>query len=411
MPDPTRAGRAPLRLVDPDVPEPADPFAAPAFVQRNSGPAARPLAHPPQHDDDGAELVWPSHWWATHDCDNRRRCPHRMPLPDWWLLMAKRGVPFHPDVKTSYQMALSRIATYKGRAPVFDEQTRLFVQGIVIDALVVAPQPVARGWVNTSLAAVGSLVRWALLNAEPLEREHLLSTHTRNRFLNLGCKDIEDTSVNNYRTRLDLIANGLSGTPVPATTTRLLQKGEPVDPHDPAEIASLWVWARGLRPVKRSQRLTATVVLGLGCGLRSSELIRVAPEHVHADADGVHVTVHGSHGTRLVTCERVWEERLMEIVANTTSGHPLTSPWRTQAATARGLQNAVRLAQRVYPPPVWFSARSLRNTWLTARLTAGTPIPILMEAAGIETVEGLRPFLAFVRTPTAAVRAASLRNR
>ena len=116
-------------------------------------------------------------------------------------------------------MALQRIRTYQGSKPVFDEETRLLVQGIVIDALVVAPQPVTAGWVHTSLMTVGGLVRWAQTMAEPLEREHLLSQRTRNRFLNLGTTDLTDTSRRNYRCRLDLIATGLSAGPVAPTVT------------------------------------------------------------------------------------------------------------------------------------------------------------------------------------------------
>lgn len=362
------------------------------------------------HDLAGRD--WPSQWWLGHDCPNRRRCPHVMPLPEWWLLMAARGVPFHPDRDRAMQMALQRIRTYKGSRPVFDHETRGLVQGIVIDALIVAPQPVTGGWVHTSLMAVGGLVRWALFNGESLDRENLLSTHTRNRFLNLGCKHIADTSLNNYRTRLDLIATALSGVPLAPTTTRNLRKGEPVDPHDPTEVATLWVWAQGLRPAMRRDRLTAVVALGLGCGLRSSEHIHVRPSSVTVDADGVHVTVHNpKYGDRLVTCDRAWEDRVQELVANTKPGYLLSSPWRDTAATARGLQNAIRLAQREYPPPVWFSPRSLRNTWLVQRLTAGTPIPTLLDAAGVESIEALKAFLPFVPAVIPQKRAVSLRGR
>jgi integrase len=325
--------------------------------------------------------------------------------------MAKRGVPFHPDAEQAYQLALRRIRTYQGSKPVFNEETRLLVQGIVIDALIAAPQPVTGGWVHTSLMTVGGLTRWAWMNAEPLERGHLLSTHTRNRFLNLGCRDLQDASVNNYRTRLDLIATALSGTPVLPSTTRTLIKGEPVDPHTADEIATLWVWAHGLRPATRRDRVIATLVLGLGCGLRSSEHIHVRPNNVTVDADGVHVTVLGKYGTRLVTCDAVWEARLLQVVANTPDGHPLSSPWRQDSATARGVQNAVRVAQQAYPPSVRFSPRSLRNTWLVTRLSSGTPIPTLLDAAGVESIEALKAFLPFVTALTAADRAQALRAR
>lgn len=334
-----------------------------------------------------------------------------MPLPEWWLVMAKRGVPFHPDAHEAFQMAVRRIRTYKGHKPVFDQPTRLLVQGIVIDALNAAPQPVTQGWVNTSLAAVGALTRWAYLNAEPLERGHLLSTHTRNRFLNLGMKAAEDTTRRNYGCRLDLIATALSSVPLPPATAGLLTKSEPVDPHSASEVATLWAWAQGLRPERRRRRVTAVLVLSLGCGLRSSELVLTRPEDVLRDADGTHVTVIGAHGTRLVTCDAVWEDRLQDLVSATSAGHLLTSPWRTTPATGPGLLNTVRDAQRKDPAVVRFSPRSLRNTWLVARLAYGTPIPTLLEAAGVESIEALKAFLPFVATPCPADRTQALRGR
>lgn len=334
-----------------------------------------------------------------------------MPLPGWWLLMAKRGVPFHPDTETAFQMALKRIRTYKGSKPVFDEETRLLVQGIVIDALVVAPQPVTGGWVHTSLMTVGGLVRWAQTMAEPLTREHLLAQRTRNRFLNLGTTDLTDTSRRNYRCRLDLIATGLSTGPVAPTVTGPLQPGEATDPHSPTEVATLWVWAQGLRPATRRVRVLGVLTLALGCGLRASELTGITAESVTVDEHGVHVTVVTARGTRVVTCDRVWEDRLLDLVASTEPGHPLTSPWRDDAATGRGLQNALATAQHTHPPVAWFSPRSLRNTWLVNRLTEGTPIPTLMDAAGLESIEALKAFLVYVPAMAPAERAAALRGQ
>lgn len=425
MPEHLPAGTR-LRLVDPDAPVPPDPFAVPGLRplgpsprrdpddararapvrQGNSGPAPRPLAQPPATDG----LVWPSHWWASHECGNRARCPHRMPLPEWWLLMAKRGVAFHPDIEQAHQMALQRIRTYKGAKPVFDEPTRLLVQGIVIDALVVAPQPVTDAWVHTSLMAVGGFVRWAQTVAEPLTREHLMSQRTRNRFLNLGTTTLLDTSRRNYRCRLDLIATGLSAGAVAPTVTRPLQEGEAVDPHTDVEVATLWVWALGLRPATRRDRVVGVLILALGCGLRASELTKVTSESVTFDENGVHVAVVTDRGVRVVTCDRVWEDRLRDLVANTEPGHPLTSPWRGDHVTARGLQSAVAVAQRTHPPIALFSARSLRNTWLVQRLTEGTPVPTLLDAAGVESIEALKAFLVYVPAATPGARAASLRG-
>lgn len=333
-----------------------------------------------------------------------------MPLPEWWLLMPKRGVPFHPDTEQAFAMALRRIRTYQGSKPVFDEETRLLVQGIVIDSLVVAPQPVTPGWVHTSLMAVGGLVRWAQNNAEALEREHLLSQQTRNRFINLGTRDLLDTSRRNYRCRLDLIATGLTDGPVEPTVTGPLRAEEAIDPHTPTEVATLWVWARGLRPATRRDRALAVLALGLGCGLRANEYPRVTPESVTVDQDGVHVTVVGNGGVRVVTCDRTWEDRLLDLVAATEPGHPLCSPWRDTPTNARALQNSLATAQHTHPPLAWFSARSLRNTWLVQQITQGTPVPTLLEAAGLECVEALKNYLVYVPEQTPQARAAALRG-
>ena len=141
-----------------------------------------------------------------------------------------------------------------------------------------------------------------------------------------------------------------------------------------------------------------------------SELTQPTPESVADDEHGVHVTVVTEQGTRVVTCDRVWEDRLREVVANTPPGHRLTTPWRESAATARGSQQAISNAQHADQPIVRFSARSLRNTWLVARLTEGTPVPTLLDAAGVESIEALKAFLPYVPQPTPEERAATLRG-
>lgn len=324
--------------------------------------------------------------------------------------MATRGVPFHPDADQAFQMAKNRIRTYKGSQPVMDEPTRMLVQSIVMDALVVAPQPVSPGWVSTTLMTVGGLVRWAYLNSEVMDREHLLATQTRNRFLNIGCRGMQDTSVNNYRTRLDLVATALSATPVVSATTRRLVKSDAVEPHTETEVATLWVWANGLRPATRRDRAVASLVLALGCGLRARELTVVTREDVVIDSDGVHVSVVTERGTRSVTCDRAWEDRLIALVDAAVEGCPLTSPWRDTPTTGKMLQTTLAQAQHTYEPPVWFSVTSLRNTWMLRHLRRGTQIPVLLAAAGVESIEALKPYLAYIDTASATERADWLRG-
>jgi integrase len=194
------------------------------------------------------------------------------------------------------------------------------------------------------------------------------------------------------------------------SVTRPLRKGDAVTPHTPTEVATLWVWAQGLRPASRRDRVRAVLTLGLGCGLRSSELVQVTPESVMVDTHGVHVTALSDRGARVETCDRTWEDPLLDLRADTRPGHPLTSPWRADPATARVLQSAIATAQETHPPTAWFSPRSLRNTWLVQRLAAGTPVPTLMDAPGLECIEALEPFLVYVPAATPQARAQSLRG-
>lgn len=339
--------------------------------------------------------------------------------------MGGRGVPFHPDRDTALQMAKARVATYKGSQPVFNEPTRLLVQSIVLDSLIIAPQPVSPGWVHTSLMAVGGLVRWALNTGETLTVEHLLSTRTRARFVNIACAHMSEQARRNYRCRLDLIATALSGTPITPTITKAQPVLEAVEPHSAEEIAGLWLWANGLRPMTRRDRAVSALVLALGLGLRAAEIVTLRRGDITIDRDaddagagaeagsviGVHAVVRDRRGgVRIVTCTAAWEDRLAALVEGIEPGRRVNTPWRTEATTGRMLQSSLTAAQHQTPPPVWFSARSLRNTWLVDHLVAGTPVTTLMDAAGIESIEALKAYLPYVPVLTGSDRAAALRG-
>ena len=133
-----------------------------------------------------SELVWPSAGWLAHraTCPRPRHCPHHVDFPGWWLAMSYRGIPHHPDRDRALHVAVRRINTFQGHPPLTPAGA-LFVQQAVIDALVVAPQPVTRGWVSASLSAVGQLVRWAENTGQRLDRARLLSAESRDRFIHV----------------------------------------------------------------------------------------------------------------------------------------------------------------------------------------------------------------------------------
>ena len=171
------------------------------------------------------------------------------------------------------------------------------------------------------------------------------------------------------------------------------------------------MWAQGLRPATRRDRILGVLVLGLGCGLRASELTTITPESVTVDEYGVHVTVVTDRGTRVVTCDRVWEDRLLDLVANTEPGHPLTSPWRAEPdERPRAPERAgVRPAHRTRR-----SRGSRRGRCGTRGWWPGSPRAPrsrrCMDAAGLESIEALKAFLVYVPALSPAERAAALRG-
>lgn len=339
-----------------------------------------------------SELRWPSAGWLDHRtvCERPRHCPHLVEFPEWWLLMAYRGLPHHPDRDKAFRAAVKRINTFQGHPPLSADGA-LFVQQAVIDALIVAPQPVTHGWVSASLSAVGQLVRWAENTGQPLDRARLLSDESRDRFIHVECATLTKGARTTYQSRLDLIASTLLSQP--RTTPRVpIPAADPLLPLTRLEEADAWAWSKGVRPKGRRQRVQAMLALGLGTGVTRAEKVLLRPEDVvDRGPEGVDVIVADPRTgeVRTVTCLAGWEDRLRAVTADTPAGHLLVAPWTTVPGVPRAHDQALWTACRRQPPPVEFNNVTLRTTWLCRHLEAGTPLKVLMAAANIATAERL----------------------
>lgn len=363
---------------------------------------------PPEADGD-----WPSDRWRAHlaSCGPVRACRHRVPEPEWWVLMAGRGFPFHPDAATAREMANETINRFKGH-PTLPEELLRFTQEVARDSLIVAPQPVGPTWVKSTLAIVAMLVRSVASDGGPITREHVFTETARNRLLYVHMADYKQNSVRTYRGRLDLITMALQGVTV-RTVGSLppLQNSLPSDPCTVEEEATLYPWAAGLRPDERRKRMVATVVVGLAVGARTPELIRLRSDDITVNATGVHVCLTNTDGvSRVVTCRREWEDRLIELVKITPPGHYLVAPWRDTQISDNTYSLTVWNAQQASTPPRYFSARSLRSTWLVRQMEAGVPVRSLLEAADLRSGESLFRMLAFTRTQDPVAASAALRG-
>lgn len=324
--------------------------------------------------------------------------------------MVTRGIPYSSDADQALQHAVGRVNRFKGHPPLLPAPL-LFTQQAVLDSLVVAPAPVTEAWVMGSLAAVGGMARWVHNTGQPLTREHVFGEETRYRWGD-GAGHLTKESARIYRVRLELIADHLNGATIKRLPRATHVKEAPVEPLTLTEEADLWTWARSLRREMRRQRVQAHIVLGLGVGFQRAEKYRVRSEHVSVDSRGVHVLVTDEKGAplRSVTCRRDWEERLLELAANTQHGGYLMRPWSTAPPTPSTLDESMRRAQK-WGAPVEFNNIRLRNTWLCHHLVDGTPLKVIMAASGMAEVKHLHNLLPLLPEPPADEVAAALRGR
>ena len=359
---------------------------------------------------------WPSDRWRAHlvSCPDGRKCRCRVPEPVWWVLMAGRGMPLHPDAEVARQMAHEVITRFKGQ-PALPEAERTFVQDTVRDALFIAPQPVSKEWVRSSLSIVTRLVRTISEEGAPLTREHVFSQRARNRFVHqhLATSRSVDVTVRYYESRINLVAAALQGVTYRDKSNQPARFADvPPEPVTLQQEAALWLWATGLRSEVRRRRLSTMVAFGLGVGIRTHELLQTQRQAVDITDTGVHVNITNVHTgvERVVTCRRVWEDAVRDLCGGLGPDALLMEPSRTTPLTYGSQHSLVHRTQQQTEPPVWINHRRLRLTWMVRMLDTGVPLPTLMSAADVDTSDALTRLLPYVSAQSPGDAATSLRG-
>lgn len=319
--------------------------------------------------------------------------------------MPSHGMPLHPDAEKALERAVEMVNGYKG-FPLLQPEPRLFIQQAVLDSLALAPSPVSESWIRISLACVSGVARMVHTLGQPLTREHVFSEETQARYVQSltnatrGSRDL-------YATRLEMTGEFLLHT----TASRVFRqptvgKKAEMTPLTAVEEADLWMWATGLRSDKRRHVVLSALTLALGCGLVGGEIARCHRRDIAVTATGVHVTATKKNGqTRLVTCRAEWEDRLAALHETIPQGRYFASPWREDGTpSANALWNA-NMAKAAETAPVEFTSTRLRTTWLCHHVAAGTPLKVLLKAAGVSGathIHSLLPLMPEVPAETAA---------
>lgn len=256
------------------------------------------------------------------------------------------------------------------------------------------------------LVAISRLTWWAWKSAGlPLERDVLLRREIIARYIEVGCPTLSPAVRGNTRSQLLRVSEALLDTRRVSERLKPLPASDPARPYSSQEMSALVSWAEHQSTEARRLNAHVLLALGAGAGLSTSEIGQLRVADIEVDPGGV--TVHVSEGRkRSVPVIREWEEPLWER-RNSTQGELFAFRPNHLAMYPNLISNFV---DRSDVGDVRAQAQRLRATWLVRQLDAGTPVVPLMEAAGLESLEGLTRYVAFVAPQTQANSWARMRN-
>lgn len=199
------------------------------------------------------------------------------------------------------------------------------------------------------------------------------------------------SSVSPYRSRLNQLSAAVLGGGRSTTRKASTQRSSLTPPHTADELAALRVAGRGMN-LEEHRDLEAALALGLGAGLIGPLASNVEAEHVTTVSG--HTVVCGP-GFGPVAVREPWGETIREMAELRAVG-PLTSYY-----TIAGRQRVRRgLGRSPHVPD--FQAHRLRTGWVTELLSAGVPLDVVAELAGI-SLGALHPYVALSSPPARSV--------
>ncbi len=239
------------------------------------------------------------------------------------------------------------------------------------------------------LSHVSDFAAWAHDQGLLLTPEVLLDPEVIERYIEIGLPGMAEGTRATRRAILRRIAR-LSAPPPQRPLPSPIAYRRVRPPYTPEEIKGFLGLAAAQPTQSRRRTLLAIVHLGLGCGIASRDLAWVRGQDVEELPDGaVSVTVSGRTRPRTVITLQAHEAQLLKIARTAGSDLLIGGSTRGRRNVTRGPLERVVGGQDL---PRLETAR-LRSTWLLTHLRARTPLPALMNAAGLTTVRPLEDLL------------------
>lgn len=154
-------------------------------------------------------------------------------------------------------------------------------------------------------------------------------------------------------------------------------------PYDSFEQALLLHWARGQSTVERRDDAHVLLALGLGAGLHPREILHCRGADVEISDDAVHIHVRTNPFRRVQVSRRretILRQRVLEI-----SPEQLLFRPRRAGGGEKAISTFVARSRSTIRPHV----QRMRATWLLEQIRCGTPLAVLVQAAGMPTLRTL----------------------
>lgn len=163
------------------------------------------------------------------------------------------------------------------------------------------------------------------------------------------------------------------------------------DPYTGVELQQLHRVIETQSTEMKKQSGLAMYFLGVACGLDGRWVTHVGPGDLACTTSGDLVVSVRREPTRLVPVDPTYAVALKRFAEGVTT-EKLVGKHSTSANRVTALVKGILIP----PGAPSLNLGRLRSTWLANHLVQGTPLPHLLEAAGLETLTSLGPLLPIV---------------
>jgi hypothetical protein len=292
----------------------------------------------------------------------------------------RRAPSREADEETEQRIASYRPETVAG-------PTWAVVRPFVLDCVRRSPP---KGWpvAIRTLRVLTQLSAWAVGQGMALDAELVFDPDTIDRFVVEGLA--QNSSRATYRADLRRVAPLLTAKAPWEPRSTQLSRRQVAPPYTQDELNLLRSDALGQRTPQRRRAARALIALGAGAGLDGRWATQIRARDVVVDGAMTLLRVRPPSARSLPVVAH-WEQEVAELAA--TAGQEfLVGGYSVSRNRASALLSRLEFP-RGHPR---LSLSRLRSTWLCWHLTAGTRLPELVAAAGLQGTAMLSDLLPFV---------------